>query len=304
MAVESEKRDSVGNPEVKQENSKFHIKSIGYAAQNLPLGSTKLEITPVEQLGYLDGEITSDREEMEASGFDARGNMYSVKIETSNSMTAEWLKWGSNRDTPPNIRRGERVLLWQYAEEDKYYWSTLGLDDHLRRLETVRWVFSNTKDEDTKDLNENNSYYAEVDTHSKLVTLRTNKSDGEPYAYNVQLNAKDGCITIMDDIGNTFGMNSAVNQLWMENADGSYVIIDRKNIDINCQDTIKMKSRNLVVETQETTVTANNTGFNSNVNIKGNTSTNGTLRNNGTNVGSTHTHPGVQGGPSSTGTPK
>lgn len=297
MATEYERRDSVGNVDVKQENSKFHIKSIAYAAQNLTLGETKLEVTPVEQLGYLDGEVTSDQEEFEETGVDAKGNAYSVKISTSNAMVAEWLKWGSNRDTPPNIRRGERVLLWQYAEEDKYYWTSTGLDDHLRRLETVRWVFSNTKDEDTEDLNETNSYYAEVDTHAKAITLRTNKSDGEPFAYNVQINTKDGCLTIMDDVGNSMGINSAINQVWMENADNSYVILDKKNIEINANDTIKMNARNVVIGATNVNVGASSTTIDSNV------ATNGSLTNNGKNVGSSHTHGGVSSGPSRTGTP-
>ena len=78
---------------------------------------------------------------------DKKGYVYSDKIETSNSLMAEWLPLGSNRATAPNVRRGERVFLLQYADDDKYYWVTAGLDPHLRRRETVVFNISNTVDE-------------------------------------------------------------------------------------------------------------------------------------------------------------
>lgn len=303
MAHESERRDEIGTTDVKVENSKFHIKSIAYAAENLELGSTKLEVSPVEALGYMQGEVTTDRDVMEETGVDAYGNAYTAKIETSNAMVAEWLQWGSNRITPPNIRRGERVLLWQYAQEDKYYWSAMGLDDHLRRLETVTYAWSNTKDEETQKLDPSNSYYAEVNTHSKVVNFRTNMNDGEPHAYLIQLNTKDGCLTVTDDIGNTFGINSAVNQVWLENADKSYVILDRKSIHINAPEEINISAKSVNIKTQSNNIQSSNTDIKSNVNIQGSTATKGSLTNNGANVGSTHTHGGIMGGPGRTSTP-
>ena len=128
-------------------NSKLVRKSIGHAASNLPLDSNMLEVYPVEEVGYTDGEINDHQETIEMTGIDAQGNEYSDVIKTSNSVLAEWLPWGSNRYTAPNVRRGEKVMLWQYAEVDKYYWTIMGTEDHLRRLETVIYNFSNTRDE-------------------------------------------------------------------------------------------------------------------------------------------------------------
>lgn len=282
-------RDQVGDTNIKIDHSKFKIKSIAYAAQNLELGSSLLEVTPVENLGYLHGEINTDKETIEESGVDAKGNAYKVKIETSNAMIAQWLPFGSNRITPPNIRRGERVLLWQYSEEDKYYWSTLGLDDHLRRLETVIHAVSDTKDESTKKLTPENSYYFEVDTHNKLVTLATAKSDNEPFKYTIQINAKDGKVVITDDINNYILLNSQNKQILLENTDGSKVNIINKSVTIDTKDSV-------TINTNKCTINAETT-------INGNVSTNGNLRNNGTNVGSNHTHGGIMGGPIRTSTP-
>lgn len=289
MSTIIDKRDQVGTPDVKVDVSKFKIKSIAYAAQNLELGKTLLEVTPVESLGYLHGEVNTEKETFEETGTDAKGNTYQVKIETSNAMVAEWLQFGSNRITPPNVRRGERVLLWQYAEEDKYYWSSLGLDDHLRRLETVTYVFSDTKDENTKHLTPENSYYLEVDTHNKLVTLATAKSDGEPFKYTIQVNAKDGKVVITDDINNYIMLNSNQKQLILENAQGSKVDIQNKSIIIDAGESVTINSKKC--------------NINGETNINGSTSIKGNLTNNGTNVGSTHTHGGIMGGPGRTSTP-
>lgn len=298
----TEKRDSVGNPDVKIDKSKFKIKSIAYAAENLELGKTQLEVTPVESLGYLHGEINTEREVFEETGTDSKGNTYNVKIETSNSMIAEWLQFGSNRITPPNIRRGERVLLWQYAEEDKYYWSTMGLDDHLRRLETVTFAFSATKDESTKKLTPQNSYYFEIDTHNKLVTMSTSKADDEPFGYVVQINAKDGKLVITDDTNNYIMLDSREKRWIIENVDGSKVDINKRVVDIFTGDSVNIKTNSFTVDANTARIDATTT-IDGQTTVNGDVSTHGSLTNNKVNVGSSHSHGGVEGGRGRTSTP-
>ena len=65
------------------DKSKFVVRSVGYAAANLPLDSKILEVHPAEYLGFVDGEITSDVEEFEQKGVDASGNEYIDTIKTS-----------------------------------------------------------------------------------------------------------------------------------------------------------------------------------------------------------------------------
>ena len=119
------------------DQSLFHVYTIGRAASNRKLSSPLLEVYPIEHFGYLDGEINSDPTTTKASGVDANGKAYTTSVTTTNSIQATWIQWGSNRTTPPDVRRGERVLLWRYADTDQFYWTTLGMDDYLRRLETV-----------------------------------------------------------------------------------------------------------------------------------------------------------------------
>lgn len=77
------------------------------------------------------------------------------------------------------------------------------------------------------------------------------------------------------------------------------------------EDKVHIKAPNLIAEIESTTtitsptITLNgDTTINGTTAINGTTSVTGGLTNNGTNVGSSHTHPGIEPGPSSTGTPQ
>lgn len=279
---------SADNAPLEGNKSKFAIKSIGRAAANIDDHSTILEVIPIEDAGYSDGEITDGREKLEAQGTDHHGEVWNVTIQTSNTIKAEWLPLNTNRLTVPNIRRGERVLLWQYADNDKFYWTTMGLDDHLRRLETATYVFSNTKDESVKKLTPENSYYLEVSTHTKQVTLGTSKSDGEKFAYTVQVNAKDGVVVIADDIGNFIQLQSEKNRILLVNAKDTYVDMDAKDLTMNVPGHLSIKSKSLDISTGSAS-------------MNGNFAYKGELTSNGKNISSTHKHTGVSSGPSTTG---
>lgn len=318
--------------EHKPSKSKLTRKSIGHAASNLPLDSNMLEVYAVEDVGYADGEINAERETIETSGVDDSGNVYSDVIETSNTILAEWLPWGSNRYTAPNVRRGEKVILWQYAEVDKYYWTIMGTEDYLRRLETVIFNFSNTRDESTEKLDHTNSYSFIVSTHTKEITVQTCKSDGEKFEYVAKIDAAKGIFVISDDIGNQVSIESGEKRVSLTNASGSSVVLDKKNIDITAPETITMKSKSVKVDTQTHEVKAKSSSLNAQtwsinattttmntgtwnmtggtMNLSGgslavgtNSTFTGTITNNGVNIGSTHKHGGVDRGGSTSDTP-
>lgn len=254
--------------------SKLQLFSIGYAMENKKLSSKNLYITPIELLAYLDGDIVHEETKDTTEGVDYFGEHYSVSAISSNGLEAEWMPLGdSNRDTAPDIRRGARLLLYRYADADKYYWVDPGMDSGIKRLETVRWTFSNTKDESVKALSADNSWYMELSTHTKLITLATNKSDGEKFAYTIQVNAKEGAVTISDDVGNFFEIDSEERKLTLKNKDGSYFILDKgkgywstpESIDIDTREysvkclNYKMNATNSITETTKTRTSAGDT---------------------------------------------
>lgn len=80
----------------------------------------------------------------------------------------------------------------------------------------------------------------------------------------------------------------------------SKVTIQAPNIELNAATQCALNSPQIVLNG---TVQQGSGSFGGTSTWQGNMETLGTLRNNGKDVGSTHTHPGVQSGPSNTGTP-
>lgn len=283
----------------------WRVISRGVAAENLKLDGKELEIFSPEITGWADGEITPEQTEYTTKGNDDRGNFYTTSIKTSNTLKATWRQQGTNRITPPNVRRGERVEIWQFGNVDKYYWSTTGEDDHLRRRETVTHAYSNTVDETTKELTPENSYFTQINTHEKVVTLiSTSKSDGEDNTHLLQIDTAKGIFNYSDDKGNYIQVETKDNIITLENADGAKFILDKRNAHWDVPDTINVKCKSYNVQASDVNVTASSISETAgNKTVNANVSTNGTLTNNGTNISSTHTHGGVKPGGSSTSTP-
>lgn len=224
--------------------SKLHIYGLGIVAANKQLNSKFIEVVPIEATPMLDGEITDNMETIVTNGKDANGAIYENSVLTTASIQAEWLPIGiSNRMTSPDVRRGEHVVLYKFGDTDKYYWTTLLYDMKLRKLETVIWVFSNTRDEDA-DGTPDTTYFLEISTHKKLVHLHTSKSDGEPFVYDIQLNTKDGVFTFQDDIGNYIQLDSKNVRIEIKNADGSWIDMNKRTINIYAPEDINMRADN------------------------------------------------------------
>lgn len=229
--------------------SKLKMISIGIVSEHKKLTTHFAKIHPAELLGEIDGELRSIPVELVASGVDFDNNEYTVKIQGDTSLTCEWLHLNSgNRLTSPDIRKGEQVIIWQFGETDKYYWTPMGRDVRLRRLETVIWAFSNIPDPEAEvdALTPENAYYFEVSTHTKQITLKTNKHDGEPFAYTIQLNTKDGNYTITDDVGNYVQLDSAETTIDLTNKDGTFWRLNKKNIRGYAPDSMYLVAENNV----------------------------------------------------------
>ena len=224
------------------EISRLRIHCIGIVAMNKELSSDLIEFADIESFPMLNGELSDNMVAYEAKGADNTGAAYETSLNTTATMQAKWIPIGtSNRKTPPDVRRGEKVVIYRYADVDKFYWTTLFYDMKLRKLETIIFAISNTRDEAAEGTADN-TYFLEFSTHNKVVHLHTTKSDGEPFAYDIQLNTKDGVLTITDDIGNFISLDSADVRIEAKNADGSWIDMDRKDIKITAPDNIFMKA--------------------------------------------------------------
>ena len=228
-----------------QKLSKLQFYSLGIVAMNKPLSSFLIEVTAVEEFPLLDGEITDNADTYKADFKNAQKEPFNLEVKTTATIKAKWLPINnSNRRTSPDVRRGEHVILYRFADTDEYWWNTLQNDNSLRRLETVIYSFNNLKTENVEDTADT-SYWLEVSTHKKLMHMHTSKNDGEPFAYDIQINAKDGKIVITDDANNFIVIDSKDSIIRAENTFGTFIEVNKNVINMSASAAINLNAPNV-----------------------------------------------------------
>lgn len=150
-------------------------------------------------------------------------------VKNTNIIITEYFDLFTNRQGPPDMRKGEQVFIMRYADTDKYYWYPMGRDDNLRRLERFRLAVSDNK-EIQKELNDDNTYFIEMDTlHGKHILLSTSKSDGEKYRYFIRVDSITNSVKIFDDSGNEIILESDVPRIRAKNRDGTFIDLFKKD---------------------------------------------------------------------------
>lgn len=211
--------------------SVFKKYSIGVVAEHKAIGSKLVLVTPIEDTPFMDGQLRSDPTVIDTKGVDASGNDYQVSALADNAVEATWLPDSANRITPPDVRRGTRVQLYRMADSDTFYWRDLGLDGHLKRLETYTMVFNNNPNADGDDtIDPASSYFLEVSTHTGSATFATSKSNGEPVAFTVQINAKEGTISIVDDEDDEFTFDAVAKHIFAKLSTGTEFNLNQNDI--------------------------------------------------------------------------
>lgn len=188
--------------------SKFQFFSLGIVLKDKERESDIIEVTPIEEFPLLEGKIKDIEIKYETAYKDHMEIEHPSELKGDYKIIATWRPLcQSNRMTAPDVIENETVIIFRYADDDSYYWSTLLKEPMVRRLETVRYMFGNLK-ERLVEWDKSSAYWFEVSTHDKHVWLKTVKSDGEPYEYDVKINTAAGTIDVHDDIGNHIHFNS------------------------------------------------------------------------------------------------
>lgn len=234
------------------EISKLRVYSLGIVAANKALSSKDIEATPIEDLPMMDGELTDAAADTTSRARDAEGGAYETRVSAAATVRATWLPLGcGNRLTAPDVRRGERVILYRFADQDKFWWVTQGQDLRLRKLETVIWGISAHRDENAVP-GPDNMYWMEWSSHKGLIHIHTSKANAEPFAYDLQLNTKEGTFIFRDDDGQEFTLDSK-ERIWkVINRDGSYVEINKREITKFAPDRITLKTKDIVMQATNT----------------------------------------------------
>jgi hypothetical protein len=232
--------------------SKLKFYSLGTVAENKKPSSKEVEVTPIEEMPMLDGELVPVATDYNAKATDNLGSSYETTVETTTTIKAKWLPIGAgNRISAPDVRRGEMVMLYKFGDTDKYFWATLNEDLKLRKLETVIYAFSATTNE-SAEMNAETFYFIEISTHKKLITLHTSKDNAEPYGYDIQLDTGNGKLVITDDIGNFILLDSSQNKIQLMNVDGAEYDMEKTNLTVNIPQKITFNAIDFEVNAKTT----------------------------------------------------
>lgn len=228
----------------------------GVASADIVYGSNLLKVKPTELLPNVTGQVDTSVTIL-STPVTTRKGIVEKKVIISDFINCTWFSRNTNRGTPPDVMKGERILVWRDADSEKYYWESTGIDTHLRTTEHVIMFFSNTNPEDRKDkvLGFDNCYIIEVDTKGKKVGIHTNKNDGEPLAWDLQLNTGEGFFKINDDVGDHVLIDGVNTLIEMVNKEGTRYALNKKDIEEYAPG-----NRTLIVDgNNTTTVKGNNT---------------------------------------------
>lgn len=238
--------------------------SWGQAVEN-KLEGNELIVEALDVNVFQDGELYQNplKEEtptLDGRARDADGNRYEDSTVQSKGFPAQWLPMCSNRVTAPDVRRGERVKIYRLADSDRYFWKETGLDEHLRRQETVVWAFNNNPHtEGSDEFDPNLCYYMEFSTHKGHLVIETNQSNEEPVAWSIDLNAKEGKLTIQDSDESYLEYDATVPSIRLQLNTETYVLLDKLMIEAYAPDLIHMfTDKDIRAEAKNMTFTCEN----------------------------------------------
>lgn len=224
--------------------------STGIVAMNKERGSKEISAWPIDLLPELDDELTDASRIVNVKAIDSFGNPVVYRVEQSAVIKPIIWIGDTNRYTPPDVRRGERVDIYQVGNDDRYYWSARGQDEHLRRLETVLFGISANPD-NNKENSRDNSYFWEWSSHDGHITLQTSQANGEKAAFTFQFDTFKGLLVIEDEKGNTIYLDSVNTDIMFENADGSFIQLIKDVINVKTK-TLNVDAENINIKSKQT----------------------------------------------------
>lgn len=241
------------------------IKYVGIAIADYEITSPMLKVYVPELLpAAQDGEFSPGVSEANVQHKNILSSVKTTNVTTTNYIEATW--YGSdNMMSPPHVRKGEQVEIFQISKSSNYYWRSLGRDPGLRT--TDRWCVgvsaveqenaSLVNPDDSTNIterNDTNCYIFDMDSSNQRVRLKTTNVNGEKYSYTFEINGKSGNVVISDDKGgakqekcNTIVIDSDKNQVQLSNGDGSSIILAGENITLKCKNIITIDGEKQII---------------------------------------------------------
>lgn len=216
-------------------SSGLTLYGVGRAAADLVYDDVVLRVLDIEKLPNLHGKLTDKSTTFTKTTQDSLGKTHSSRGKVSGGTPCTWLDLLGNRMRPVDVQKGERVLIWRYANSSDYFWTATNLDVNFRTLEHYIVGAANRKQRKGEKLTRDNSYLFEINTITKVINLQTCKSDGEKFAFNITLDGRNGFVQIKDDAGQEMTIKSAEELVRLLNKSGTLFELSKKNFKLVAQ---------------------------------------------------------------------
>jgi hypothetical protein len=227
--------------------------SMGVVAMNKQRGTDMVDVWPIGIISELDDELTNATQDFNVKGLDDNGKTVVFKVTRGATIPCKWRgDRDTNRVTSPDVRRGERVKIYQLGDSEQYFWETEGRDSNLRRLETVVYRYSALPTNEDAELDDNNSYFHEINTHDGFLLWKTSQANSEKALWTIMADAAKGIYILEDEKGNHFYIDSVNTDIKMRNANDAFVQLIKDVINIKAPDTLNIDAPNINVNSEKT----------------------------------------------------
>lgn len=202
------------------EKSLLQNYSRGIVLEDKERNSTRIKVRLIE-INFIAPTPVQAVQSTNEVAFSSNGSTDYVSVESGNDIEAKWWSHNSNRVTPPNVKKGDEVIISRLGKTDIYFWEDLNTSN-VKTLEEV--VYAWAADPENKMANDlSNAYSLAVSPLDGHITIRTTSANGEPATYLIQVNTRDGGLIATDNFGNKFFINSITTDVGFENACGTKV---------------------------------------------------------------------------------
>lgn len=248
--------------------------SMGIVAAPRKRNSERIEVWPVEQVFMNGGKVGDEQATVEISHASSNGQD-TVQVKLGRAVPALWWKFNSNRITPPNVEKGDQVLIYRVGDTDVFFWVDLN-NMNVKKAEDVVYAWAADNNNQMAD-DLSNAWMLNVSPMDGHFTFRTSLANNEQVAYIFQFNPRDGFHLVKDDQGNGYYINSIEDDVGFYNGHKSKVNIIKEKCFIYASELIELETKKLSmkytekVEKGETvSVTAPEQTHTGDVTIKGN----------------------------------
>jgi hypothetical protein len=190
-----------------------------------------------------------------------QGNAVAVEEgKSTNYITAEWRDETSNTIYPPDIRKGEDVVIAKAIDSAQWYWKASGRSKDLRTTEqTTQGYAANPEPHDT--LTHEDMYMQGVDTTEGKVNLfKTSQKNEEPFGWSFLVDTKAGTMTIADSSGCQIVVNPNVPEIILTLPNLAFLKLTEKNATLFAPEDITISSKRQIVINSPIVTIENNEG--------------------------------------------